>query len=284
MDSEDESDLLIAARRADQQGGNPLFSVDMERVRAPRSFHRGVAIQMQVRFSLQRLRQRNGEYQGEAVAEAFHQGLINFIRDPRNGIVNPQDYSMSMAIHHSTGTRTWTSCPRVPLSEWIQGYPLTRQWLERLAKQLNSAENFDAASGDFYAELSFFKTQQRGGRPAKNKPGNKSFEQLLKKKSVITIKNKHDLCFSRALVSAKAFDKTLSIKRFLKDKDCRVILRTNCIKKPGFLRECAGCQKYSECKTILVLKGTRLKSMKESVVRYGIVTRRLILRLKSCVC
>ena len=205
MDAEDESDLLIAAHRADQQGGNPLFCVNMERVRAPRSFHRGVAIQMQVRFSLQQLRQRNGEYQGEAVAEAFHQGLINFIRDPRNGIVNPQDYSMSMAIHHSTGTHTWTSCPRVPLSEWIQGSPLTRQWLERLAKQLNSAESFDAASGDFYAELSFFKTQQRSGRPAKNKPGNKSFEQLLKKKSVITIKNKDDLCFSRALVSAKAF-------------------------------------------------------------------------------
>ena len=75
--------------------------------------------------------------------------------------------------------------------------------------------------------------------------------------------------------------KTLSIKRFLKDKDCRVILRTNCIKKPGFLRECGGCQKYSECKTILVLKGTRLKSTKEPVVRYGIVTRRLILRLKK---
>ena len=125
MESEDESDLLIAARRADQQGGNPLFAVNMERVRAPRSFHRGVAIQMQVRFSLERLRPPNGEYQGEAVAEAFHQGLINFIRDPRNGIVNPDDYSMSMAIHHSTGTHTWTSCPRVPLSEWIQGSPLT---------------------------------------------------------------------------------------------------------------------------------------------------------------
>ena len=76
----------------------------MERVGAARSFHRGVAIQMQVRFSLQQLRQWNGEYQGEVVAEAFHQGLINFIHDPRNGIVNPQDYSMSMAIHHSTGT------------------------------------------------------------------------------------------------------------------------------------------------------------------------------------
>ena len=193
MDSEDESDLLIAVRRADQQGGNPLFAVNMARVRAPPSFHRSVAIQMQVRFSLQQLHPPNGEYQGEAVAEAFHQGLINFIRDPRNGIVNPHDYSMSMAIHHSTGTHTWTSCPRVPLSEWIQGSPLTRQWLERLAKQLNSAESFDAASGDFYAKLTFFKTQQRGGRPAKNKPGNKSFEQLLKKRSVITITNKDEL-------------------------------------------------------------------------------------------
>ena len=48
MDSEDESNLLIAARRADQQGGNPLFAVNMERVRAPHSFHGGVAIQMQV--------------------------------------------------------------------------------------------------------------------------------------------------------------------------------------------------------------------------------------------
>ena len=205
MDSDDENELLIAARRADQHGGNPLFSVNMQRVRAPRSFHRGVALQMQVRFSLEQLRPPNGEYQGEAVAEAFHQGLINFIRDPRNGIVNPDEYSMSMAIHHSTGTHTWTSCPRVPLSEWLQGSPLTRQWLEKLAKQLNSAESFDAASGEFFAELSFFKTQQRGGRPARNKPGNKSFEQLLNKRSVITIKNKDELCFARALVSAKAF-------------------------------------------------------------------------------
>ena len=64
MDTDDESDLLVAARRADQQRGNPLFAVNMERVRAPRSFHRGVAIQMQVRFSLEQLRPPNGEYQG----------------------------------------------------------------------------------------------------------------------------------------------------------------------------------------------------------------------------
>ena len=205
MDSDDETDLLIASRQSDQQGGNPLFSVNMERVRPPRSFHRDVAIQMNVRFSLRQLRSPNGEFQGEAVAQAFHQGLINFIRDPRNGITNVEDYSLSMAIHHSTGSHTWTSCPRLPLSEWIQGSPLTRQWLEKLAKQLNSAESFDAANGEFYAELSFFKNRQRGGRPRKKNPGNKSFEQLLAKRYVIIIKNKDDLCFARALVSTKAY-------------------------------------------------------------------------------
>ena len=205
MPSDDEADLLIAARRAEQQGGNPLFAVNMQRVRAPRSFHRGVAVQIQVRFSLEQLRPPNGEYQGEAVAEAFHQGLVNFIRDPRNGIANPDDYSMSMAIHHNTGTHTWTSCHRVPLRQWLDGSPLTRQWMEKLAKQLNSAESFDATNGEFFAELSFFKTEQRGGRPAKNKPANKSFEQLLKKRSVINIKNTDELCCARALVSTRAY-------------------------------------------------------------------------------
>ena len=52
MDSDDETDLLIASLQSDQQGGNPFFSVNMERVRPPRSFHRDVAIQMNVRFSL----------------------------------------------------------------------------------------------------------------------------------------------------------------------------------------------------------------------------------------
>ena len=37
MDSDEEEVLLIASRRADQQGGNPLFSVNMERIQPPRS-------------------------------------------------------------------------------------------------------------------------------------------------------------------------------------------------------------------------------------------------------
>ena len=32
MDSDDDADLLSAARRSDQQGGNPLFGMNMERL------------------------------------------------------------------------------------------------------------------------------------------------------------------------------------------------------------------------------------------------------------
>lgn len=111
---------------------------------------------------------------------------------------------MSMAIHHGPGPHLWTQAPRVSLTDWLLGPQRTRGWLERLAKQLNSAESFDASNGEFYAELSFFKSQQRGGRPAKNKPARQSFEQLLGKRSVITIKNTDELCLARALVSTKA--------------------------------------------------------------------------------
>ena len=102
---------------------------------------------------------------------------------------------------------------------------------------------------------------------------------------MITIKNKHDLCFSRALVSAKAFvDQDPQYQTIFKGQGLQGHLAYKLHQETGVPRECVGCPKYSECKPILVLKGTRLKSMKESVVRYGIVTRRLILRLKSCVC
>ena len=204
MDSEDEEDLLIASRRADQQGGNPLFAVNMERIQPPRSFRNGTALQMRVRFTLQQLCPANGEFQGEAVAEAFHQGLVGFIRNPANGLTNPEEYVMSMAIHHNTGTHTWTQCKRVPVTEWLRGSEYTRAWLEKLANQLNSAENFDAANGEFYAELSFFKTRQRGGGYRKgNNLGHQSFVQILQKRSVITVKNMDNLCLARALVTMK---------------------------------------------------------------------------------
>ena len=188
MDSDDEFDLLAASRRADQYGGNRPFAVNMERIGPIRRWRDGVAVQHAVRSRLIQLRPPNGELQGEAITEATIQGLNEYVRDPRNQLERIEDVSISMAVHHSTGTHTWTSTRPIPL-----------------AKQLNSAESFDGSSGEFYIELLFFKNRQRGsGRKGENLRS-MSYEDMLKKKHcLITIKNKDDLCASRALVTMQA--------------------------------------------------------------------------------
>ena len=154
----------------------------MERLGSPRSFRNGVAVQHHVRFRLNQLGAPNGDPQGEAVAEALRQGLENYVR--REQIYPVQEYMLKISIHHSTGTHTWISSPILPLADWLNNREQTEAWLDKLAKQFNSSESFEASSGDFYAELLFFKNRQRGSghRGKKGNPGTMSYEQILKKK------------------------------------------------------------------------------------------------------
>ena len=136
-------------------------------------------LQHAVRSCLIQLRPPNGELQGEAITEATIQGLNKYVRDPQNELGHIEDLSMSIAVHHSKGTHTWISTRPIPL-EWPNRIEYTEQWLDKLAKQLNSAESFDAASGEFYIELLFFKNRQRGSgcKGKKNNPGNMSCEEM----------------------------------------------------------------------------------------------------------
>ena len=203
MSSDDESDSLSAPRRAAQHGGNPLFRINPQRISSPQVFRDGVVSQHAVRFHLEQLLPPNGEYQGEAVSEAFRQGLIRYVQNNQISLV--EDFMLSMPIHHSTSSHTWTSCTHLPLVDWLNGSEMSRAWLDRLAKQLNSAESFDGGSGEFCAELLFFKNRSRGSGWKKNNPGNISYEQMLKKKKcIVTIKNKDQLCLAQALVTLKA--------------------------------------------------------------------------------
>lgn len=203
MDPAVKPELLSAARRGDQQGGNPLFRINPQKIGSPRVSRNGAAAQHAVRFRLEQLRAPNGEFQGEAVSEAFRQGLVQFVEDNQIGPI--EDYSLWMPIHHSTGSHTWTSCPPLPLTDWLNGSEMSRAWLDCLAKQLNSSESFDATSGEFYAELLFYKNRSRGSGWKKENPGYMSYEQMLKKKKcIVTIKNKDELCAARAIVTMKA--------------------------------------------------------------------------------
>ena len=115
MNPEDDLDLLATSHRADQYGGNRPFAVTMERIGPIRRWRDGVAVQHAVRSRLIQLRPPNGELQGEAITEATIQGLNEYVRDPRNKLGRIEDLSMSMAVHHSTGTHTWTSTRPIPL-------------------------------------------------------------------------------------------------------------------------------------------------------------------------
>jgi len=66
---------------------------------------------------------------------------------------------------------------------------------------------YDASSGEFYAELLFFRNRGRGSgcNGKKFKVCGISYEQMLKKKRcIIEIKNKDELCAALAIVTMKA--------------------------------------------------------------------------------
>ena len=62
MDSDDDEALLAVARRADQQGRNPLFSVRREGVREPRSWQNGTAVKDRVQLRLEQNRKADEDF------------------------------------------------------------------------------------------------------------------------------------------------------------------------------------------------------------------------------
>ena len=72
------------------------------------------------------------------MAEGFRQGLLNVVRE--RGFV-PECYLLQLAVHHGSGTHVWTRSPVIPLTDWVQNNQRSSEWMEKLAKQLNSAED-----------------------------------------------------------------------------------------------------------------------------------------------
>ena len=73
----------------------------------------------------------------------------------------------------------------------------------------------DPERDGFYVELTFLKTLERGGKNggARGNPGKIAWKKLTKKKRVIPMKNKDNLCCARAVVTVKEFVDKGSPKR-----------------------------------------------------------------------
>ena len=201
---EDNDVLLAAARRFDQRGGNPIFRAIFTAAGRNRSF-RGVVQQKKYRLTFQQLRPADGhEPLGEALTEAIRQGLEQVVQAEN---INPAQYSLLLAIHSNSFTNSWAQSARhVPLNEWLHNQEYARSYLEQLARKLNSAQVVDPERDGFFVELTFVKTFGRGGKNGgkKGNPGKMAWEKMAKKKKcVIQIQNKDDLCLARGIVTMK---------------------------------------------------------------------------------
>ena len=139
---------------------------------------------------------------GEAITEAIRQGLQRVVTQDQ---INPADYSLLVAIHSNSFTHVWSQSARhVPLNEWLSNQDYEHAFLEDLARKLNSAEVVDPERDGFFAELTFVKRLGRGGAFKRNNPGRFAWEKIAKKKKcIIRIQNKDDLCCAKAIITMK---------------------------------------------------------------------------------
>ena len=201
LDSEDDEWLLEGLQQQEQRGRNPLFSITRERLGGTRQWQNGTILQERMRLQLHQNRVPQGEHLGSTIADAFYQNVRDYLQ--QEGI-NPRRYRLQIKIHHN-GSSAWHSSPVFPVDEWLHNQQCTQEWLEKLAKMLNSAQIIDPSKDDIFAEFLLFKTPSAGGRIKKFNIKSMSFEDLLKKKRcLIAIRNKDNLCTARAIVTIKA--------------------------------------------------------------------------------
>ena len=200
MPSEDEEWLLAGARKSEQQGGNPLFSVLRERIHRPRRWQGGAVRQEHFRLQLQQNKTPSDEKLGEAIAEAFYQNVRDYVAKEK---LNPAHFKMQLKIHHNgDGVHVWTSSPVLPLEDWVHNKERTRQYIQQLSNELNSSQNINPTHDDFFAEFTLIYKPPAGGKTKKYNIKSLSYQQMMaKKRCIIQICNTDELCCARAIVT-----------------------------------------------------------------------------------
>ena len=200
MPSEDEEWLLAGARKSEQQGGNPLFSVLRQRIHRPRRWQGGAVRQEHFRLELQQNRTPSDDKLGEAIAEAFHQNVRDYVSKEK---LNPAHFRMQLKIHHNgDGVHVWTSSPVLPLEDWVHNKERTRQYIQQLSNELNSSQNINPTHDDFFAEFTLIYKPPAGGKTKKYNIKSLSYQQMMaKKRCIIQIHNTDELCCARAIVT-----------------------------------------------------------------------------------
>ena len=202
-----------------------------------RSFH-GIVDQKKYKLTLQQLQDAQDEPLGEAINEALIQGLQRVVEN--EGFF--QDYSLLVAVHSNSFTDVWSQSARnVPLEEWLSNGAYTRAWLEDLAKKIEFSSSHGPPTRWLLSRTHLCETvgSWRKEQGKKAKPGRHEWEKLAKKKRcVVTIQNKDNLCLSQAIVTMREGGQWLPVSESKEGKTHSrtigqiVALRSRCSQRP----------------------------------------------------
>lgn len=183
-----------------QQGGS-LLNFRLQPL-APRRNWRNVLHRQRFQARIETTRDvRQTDDLGQEVVEALRRSIQDQIsNDSSLDAFSMVHFTLqSDAFSHAFQSRTFT------VEEFENDSVRLDSYLDSLAAQLNSNQQFEL-DDTFTVETTFIRTPgPRSGNGKKNKPGQKAIETLLKnKRSVITIRNKDELCCARAIVTMKS--------------------------------------------------------------------------------
>ena len=118
---------------------------------------------------------------------------------------NVRDDDFLMVNMSSNRLRHAHQSHRVRVRDWRNNTKPAQVLLDQLSKILNSNEQF-RLDDSFHIEVTHVRDPGRGSGKNRSKLGSQRIDEMLRrKKSVVTINNKDELCCARALVTAQAY-------------------------------------------------------------------------------
>ena len=200
-DSAWEHAMVRALDREEQLGGarDPLFRFQLEQAGRRRRWRETVD---HTQFHARLQQQRDATHRddiGVHLMEALHTA----IRDQIAEEARPQDL-LHMALHAHGFAHAFRTT-NIQVRDFLNRDQYVDELLDTLAGKLNSNEEFHPDRG-LQVDVVHVRMPAPGSRPRKHNVGLRAFDvDSKRKKSIIPIKNKDDLCCARAIVTMRAW-------------------------------------------------------------------------------
>ena len=193
-----------AYNRWEQMGGStvvgPLFKFQLKQIGKQRRW-RDVVQRDNFNAHLIQLRQPvASDNIGVALSEALYQAIQREL----NRQQRPAHHFVNMAITANNFSHAYQTV-NFTVGEFLERRARLDELLQKLAGKLNSNEAFNHSQG-FSVDVVFVRMPGKGKGRKKNNPGQRCLDKENKrKKCIISINNRDDLCCTRAIVTMKAY-------------------------------------------------------------------------------